>query len=86
MLHRNLEGSDSNIYRKTLVRPLLLSCILALILIIIDRLIGINGYVSLCISGIVYMSLFLIGIYWGNYLDDFDRATISKINPLQLLK
>lgn len=84
MVHKNIEGIEWSIYRRALARPLVLSVAMAVLLLLLDRVTIIRGYPVLCLLGLVYMAVVMCGITRGDYLDDFDRTVMGRLNPLRL--
>ncbi len=83
MVHKNISGLSWRLYRQTLLRPFLLSLVLAGVLGATDMIIPLSGYYTLCLIGAVYMLLVMFGLFKGEYFDEFDRSIFAKLIPLK---
>jgi O-antigen/teichoic acid export membrane protein len=86
MVHKNIQGLSWRIYLNSLVKPVLVSICACVPLVVIDRLYPIGSYSILVLLGIVYAFVVGYALFQGRYLDEFDRATIGKLNPLRSFK
>jgi O-antigen/teichoic acid export membrane protein len=83
LVHKNISGLDWQLYRQTMLRPFLLSSGLAVVLFMIDSVVPLSGYPTLCVVGAGFMMLVISGLFKGNYLDAFDRAMFSRLVPFK---
>lgn len=86
LIHKNIPDLDWGMYREYLSTPIALAVSFAACLYLLILILPINGYSMILILGFCYMALFYSFIFRGNYLDDFDRSMINKLNPLRSKK
>jgi len=86
MVQKNIQGLTWRMYPHNMLRPFAVATGLAVVLVCIDAVLPLRGYIVLCVVGFVYMAAVRFSLYKGTYLDDFDRETLAKLNPLRLIK
>ena len=82
LVHKNIENLSWSLYPKIFTRPALISVSLSLVLLAINYLYHFKGYALLCGISIMYFVIISFVLSKGKYLDEFDRSTISRLNPL----
>lgn len=86
MLQKSISGLGYQLYWDALFRPFWVSASLAVVIVIWNGFLPIQGYVMLCSVSFVFLVLVGGIMLHGTYLDDFDRETIERLNPLRILK
>ena len=86
MVQKNIQGLEWSMYQHSMSRPFVVAVGLAVALMCIDAVLPLRGYLVLCAAGFVYMAAVRFALYKGTYLDDFDRETLAKLNPLRMIK
>lgn len=82
MVHKNIQGLSWRIYPNSLLKPLFLSICTCVPLVVIDRLVLLDSYLILGLMGSTYAFVVFYVLFHGRYLDEFDRETIRRLNPL----
>jgi O-antigen/teichoic acid export membrane protein len=83
LVHRHISGLRWQLYRQTLLRPLMLSFLLAGVLMTADSIFTLRGYPALLFSAAVYMAVVIAGLFKGDYLDEFDRSMFDRLMPFK---
>jgi O-antigen/teichoic acid export membrane protein len=86
MVHKNIQGLSWRIYLDSLLKPFLVSICACVPLVVIDRFFLIDSYFILVLLGILYALAVCYALFHGRYLDEFDRTTIRRLNPLRSFK
>lgn len=86
MLQKNIQGIGGQFYLQSLFKPCWVAISLAIMVAVLNNAVPIRGYVVLCTVGTVFIAMVGIILFRGEYLDDFDRETIAKLNPLRMMK
>jgi O-antigen/teichoic acid export membrane protein len=86
LVHRSIEGLSWGLYGRILLKPFAVSATLAGLLALLGSIIPFNGYLILCLVAVVYCFLVMVVMLKGKYFDDFDRATLSRLNPMSFFR
>jgi O-antigen/teichoic acid export membrane protein len=81
MVHKDIQGLSWNLYANIYVKPIVVSTTLCTILVVLDVLFSFKGYIILSILSLIYFAIVSIVMLKGRYFDQFDRLTLSKLNP-----
>ncbi|MBT0653787.1 oligosaccharide flippase family protein [Geobacter luticola] len=84
--HRNIQNLTWDMYTQSILRPFFTALCAGLALLVLDVIYPLTGYVVLSIVGILYSVAVGVAMSSGKYLDDFDRLTIMKLNPLKVIR
>lgn len=86
LVHKNIEGLSWDLYGKVFAKPLAVSIVCAAALWGMDEKLHIRGYPALCLAAVLYSLIVFVALLRGKYFDDFDRATLQRLNPLSSSK
>lgn len=81
MVHREIHGLSWSLYSNIYIKPIVISTILLALLIVLNILLPFKGYILLSILSLIYFAIVYFVMLKGNYFDQFDRLTLSKLNP-----
>lgn len=81
MVHRHIDGLDWQLYPHVLGRPLIVGGILTASMFAFYASVPFVGYPLLIAVALGFSLLMGLALVPGNYLDEFDRATIRKLVP-----
>ncbi len=81
MVHKNIHGLSWHLYSDIYFKPTLITTILCALLIIANIALPFKGYFLLTILSVVFFAAVFFIMLKGSFFDDFDRLTLSKLNP-----
>lgn len=81
MVNRHIDGLDWQLYRHVLVRPLIVGGVLTASTLALYAQLPFLGYPLLIAVALAFSLLTGMALVQGNYLDEFDRATMRKLVP-----
>jgi O-antigen/teichoic acid export membrane protein len=84
MVQKNIPGLHWKMYPQNMLRPIVVAAGLAAAVLLLDSIHPLRGYLTLCVVSLLFMAAVRFAFYLGSYLDDFDRATLAKLNPLRV--
>jgi len=82
MVHKNIPGLRRDLYAEVYRRPTVVSMILCTLLMGIHALFPFKGYVLLSLLSLLYGAAVSLVMSKGSYFDQFDRLTLSRLNPV----
>ncbi len=85
MVHKNISGLSWQLYPGIFIKPVVISAVLSVMLIILNALFPLRGYVILSFLSAIYLASISLVMIKGCYFDEFDRSTLRKLNPLRMI-
>jgi len=82
MVHKEIHGLSWSLYTNIYVKPIIVSTALCAMLVVINMLLPFKGYILLSLLSLIYFAIVSFVMLKGSYFDQFDRLTLSKLNPL----
>ena len=82
MVHKNIQGLSWHLYADIYNKPILISTVLCAMLIELNILLPFKGYILLSLLSVTYFAIVSFVMLKGSYFDQFDRLTLSRLNPL----
>ena len=81
MVHKDIHGLCWGLYADIYKKPIAVSTILCVILVVLNIVVSFKGYILLSLLSLIYFAIVSFVMLKGSYFDEFDRLTLSKLNP-----
>ena len=81
MVHKDIQGLSWSLYARIYIKPIMVSAIACIPLLIVNMLLPFKGYMLLTLLSAAYFAIVSFIMLKGSYFDQFDRMTLSKLNP-----